>query len=165
MIAPARFQLSRRAGYRMPPGGASVTRGSRWGNPHKVADVGRAEAVKLFEEDLLAGRLPISVDDVRRHLAGRPLGCTCRLDEACHADVLLRVANPAALGVGVLGVALSASPVRSAGAAVASLDMRAGLTAQERRHTEPVGSAGYGAGRSASGSAAADISGIGTKAE
>lgn len=93
MSTPLRFQLSRRAGYRMPPGGASVTRASRWGNPHKVAEVGRTEAVRLFEEDLLAGRLRISVEDVRRHLAGRPLGCTCRLDEACHADVLLRVAN------------------------------------------------------------------------
>lgn len=160
MSTPSRFQLSRRAGYRMTLGGASVTRGSRWGNPHKVADVGRAEAVRLFEDDLLAGRLPISVDDVRHHLAGRPLGCTCRLDEACHADVLLRVANP-----GALGVAHSSPPVRSAGAAVASVDMRAGLTAQERRRTEAGGGAGYGAGRSASGSAAADISGIGIKAE
>jgi hypothetical protein len=40
-----------------------------------------------------AGRPAVSVDDVRHHLAGRPLGCYCRLDEACHADVLLRVAN------------------------------------------------------------------------
>ncbi|WP_328590087.1 DUF4326 domain-containing protein [Rhodococcus qingshengii] len=93
-----------------------------------------------------------------RHLAGRPLGCTCRLDEACHADVLLRVANP-----GALGVAHSSPPVRSSGAAVASVDMGAGLTAQERRRTEAGGGAGYGAGRSASGSAAADISGIGNQ--
>jgi hypothetical protein len=63
------------------------------GNPHTVRDVGRAEAVRLFEDDLRAGRLAVSVDDGRHHLAGRPLGCHCRLDEACHAEVLLRVAN------------------------------------------------------------------------
>ncbi|OZD48624.1 hypothetical protein CH252_19035 [Rhodococcus sp. 06-1477-1B] len=28
-------------------------------------------------------------------LAGRDLACLCRLDEACHGDVLLRLANPA----------------------------------------------------------------------
>ena len=38
-------------------------------------------------------RLAISVDDVREHLRGRDLACWCPLDEPCHADVLLAVAN------------------------------------------------------------------------
>lgn len=132
MSTPVRFQLSRRAGYRMPPGGAAVTRASRWGNPHKVAEVGRAEAVRLFENDLLVGRLRISVADVRDHLAGRPLGCTCRLDEECHADVLLRIANAEDLDDGECPL-----PVRPEVAAVASPGMS-------------------GAERDLSGSAAAD---------
>lgn len=88
-----RFQLSRRRGSHNPPNGVSVARPHRWGNPYAVARYGREEAVRLFEEALLAGRLRVEVDDVRRELAGKALGCWCRLDQACHADVLLRVAN------------------------------------------------------------------------
>lgn len=38
-------------------------------------------------------RLPFTVEDVRRELAGRDLACWCPPGEACHADVLLEVAN------------------------------------------------------------------------
>jgi hypothetical protein len=41
----------------------------------------------------LAGRLVVTVDDVRRELAGRDLCCWCAPELACHADVLLEVAN------------------------------------------------------------------------
>ncbi len=34
-----------------------------------------AEAVRRFEEDLLAGRLPVTVEDVKRELGGRDLAC------------------------------------------------------------------------------------------
>ena len=37
--------------------------------------------------------LRFTVDDARRELAGRDLACWCPLDQPCHADVLLRVAN------------------------------------------------------------------------
>jgi hypothetical protein len=50
-------------------------------------------AVRRYQEDLMAGRLGVSVDDVRRELRGRDLACYCPLDEPCHADVLLAVAN------------------------------------------------------------------------
>ena len=48
-----------------------------------------------FEAALLAAEasLGYNVADVRRALAGRDLACWCPLDEPCHADVLLRVAN------------------------------------------------------------------------
>ena len=69
-----------------------VTRPTRWGNPHPLA-LGRAEAVRRYRDDLLAGRLDVTVDDVRRELRGRDLACWCPLSEACHADVLLDVAN------------------------------------------------------------------------
>jgi len=31
---------------------------------------------------------------IRRELAGKDLACWCPLDSACHADVLLAIANP-----------------------------------------------------------------------
>jgi hypothetical protein len=56
-------------------------------------ELGRAEAVRRYRTDLLAGRLPVTVDDVRRELRGRDLACYCALGEPCHGDVLLEIAN------------------------------------------------------------------------
>ena len=69
-----------------------VTRPTKWGNPHPLS-LGREEAVRRYREDLLAGRLAITVEDVERELSGRDLACYCPLDEPCHADVLLGPAN------------------------------------------------------------------------
>ena len=92
MIAPQRYQRSRRKGARLPAGVVVVTRPTKWGNPHPLA-LGRAEAVRRYESDLRAGRLRVSVADVRRELRGRDLACYCPLDGPCHADVLLKIAN------------------------------------------------------------------------
>jgi hypothetical protein len=89
---PQRFQRTRRKGARLPPGVIVVTRPTKWGNPHPLT-LGRPEAVRRYREDLLAGRLAVTVEDVRRELRGRDLACYCPLDEPCHADVLLAVAN------------------------------------------------------------------------
>jgi hypothetical protein len=56
-------------------------------------ELGRAEAIRRYREDLLAGRLAVTVEDAKRELRGRDLACYCALDEPCHADVLLAVAN------------------------------------------------------------------------
>jgi Domain of unknown function (DUF4326) len=69
-----------------------VSRPTKWGNPHPL-ELGRREAVRRYRDDLLAGRLRISVEDVKRELHGRDLACYCPLDEPCHADVLIEVAN------------------------------------------------------------------------
>lgn len=93
-MTPRRVRLSRRRGWRKPAGAVVVARPSRWGNPFPVGpDRTRAEAVAAYERALLAGKLPFGVEDVRRELAGRDLCCWCPLDEPCHADVLLGVAN------------------------------------------------------------------------
>jgi len=89
---PQRLQRSRRKGARLPAGTLVVSRPTKWGNPHPL-ELGRAEAVRRYRDDLLAGRLGVSVDDVRRELRGRDLACYCPLDEACHADVLIEIAN------------------------------------------------------------------------
>jgi hypothetical protein len=78
----------------MPAGVVYVGRPTRWGNPWRVEEIGAAEAVARYRAELLAD--PGRVAVVRRELGGRDLACWCRLDAACHADVLLSVANPPA---------------------------------------------------------------------
>src|SRR4051812_24049739 len=91
-VMPQRFQRSRRPGARLPTGVIVVTRPTKWGNPHSL-ELGRAEAVRRFRDDLLAGRLAYGTDDVKRQLRGRDLACYCPLDGPCHTDVLLETAN------------------------------------------------------------------------
>lgn len=91
---PQRLQRSRRKRARLPAGVVVVTRPTKWGNPHPL-DLGRAEAVRRYRDDLLAGRLTVTVDDAKRELRGYDLACYCPLDEPCHADVLLAIANGA----------------------------------------------------------------------
>lgn len=98
-LAPYRFQLSRKRGWKLPEGGVSCARPHRYGNPFIVAtpdnggNITREQAVSLFREAFLDGRLQFTVAEVRRVLRGRPLGCWCGLDQACHVDVILEVAN------------------------------------------------------------------------
>ena len=98
-MPPHRFQLSRRRGWRIPEGGVSCARPHRYGNPFIVAtpknggNISREQAVAMFRSALLDGRLQFSVNEVRRELRSRPLGCWCSLNDACHVDVLLEVAN------------------------------------------------------------------------
>ena len=103
-LAPKRVQLSRAAGWRMPPNTVKVDRSTRWGNPYKLHGDGypmTAEmAVGCFASLLNADDggwvtrdTLTTVLDVRRELRGKNLACWCKLDQPCHADVLLRVAN------------------------------------------------------------------------
>jgi hypothetical protein len=87
-----RLQRSRRTGTRLPDGTVVVTRPTKWGNPHPL-ELGRLEAVQRFRDDLIAGHLGITVDQVREELRGRDLACYCPLGEPCHADVLIEIAN------------------------------------------------------------------------
>ena len=57
-----------------------------------------AHAVSHYEHDLIYGRLPFSVSDVRRELRGKDLACWCPLPaegepDLCHARILLEIAN------------------------------------------------------------------------
>ena len=86
-----RIQRHRTKGSRLPDGAVVVSRGTRWGNPHRVDELGRDEAIARYRADLYAGRLPFTVVDAREHLAGHDLACWCPLDQPCHADVLLEI--------------------------------------------------------------------------
>jgi putative acetyltransferase len=89
-----RIRLSRGKGWRKPVSAVVVARPSPWGNPFRVGvDGDRARCVELFRAGLEEGTLGYTAREVQRALAGRDLACWCPLDEPCHADVLLEVAN------------------------------------------------------------------------
>lgn len=118
-MIPRRVQRKRTKGWRMPPNTVSVCRPGKWGNPFPVSDKIPADlAVVLFEDYLHGearvmrgefsifamtyaeenGGFPqqprlITPEDVRKELRGKNLACFCPLDQPCHADVLLRIAN------------------------------------------------------------------------
>lgn len=94
----------------MPPNTVKVDRSTRWGNPFKLhgdgypmtPQVAVALFSKLLEPDdggfvtASAGSpraLLTRKADIRRELRGKNLACWCGLDQPCHADVLLRLAN------------------------------------------------------------------------
>lgn len=104
---PERIQLRRTKGWRKPEGAVVVARPSKWGNPWKVGDSALVEWPYLAEiatvrEVLITAELAVALyriafapdaAEIRAELAGRDLACWCPLDQPCHADVLLEVAN------------------------------------------------------------------------
>jgi hypothetical protein len=107
MNTPKRIQLRRLKGWRMPENTVKVARTTKWGNPFIVGEDGtRLECVNQYSS-LLTGHLcptakaPIArqreaLEYVRQHieqLRGHNLACWCPLDQPCHADVLLQLAN------------------------------------------------------------------------
>lgn len=90
---PQRIQMKRTKGWRKPPGAVYVGRPTKWGNPHKIGDpeIPTAQAaVNAYRDGISKGAFPI--DDIEK-LRGKDLACWCPLDQPCHADVLLKLAN------------------------------------------------------------------------
>jgi hypothetical protein len=91
MSVPIRIQRKRTKGWKMPSNTVSVTRPSMWGNPWRVSSTCTAlEAVEAFRRWIEGGAYR------RQHLdelRGKNLACWCALDQPCHADVLLELAN------------------------------------------------------------------------
>jgi hypothetical protein len=118
---PKRIQMTRQRPWRADnPGAVIVARPSWYGNDHRVVKrpdgwhvlwldgtttrvhanptEARQHAVQLYEKDL-SGLLG-GDDHVAEHaqwrlafLGGHDLACWCPLDQPCHADVLLELAN------------------------------------------------------------------------
>lgn len=97
-----RIQRKRVKGWQMPANTVYVGRPTKWGNPYAVGQaVGiretpmtAIEAVECYRVYIAANaasaerwRLPIA------ELRGKNLACWCPLDQPCHADVLLEIAN------------------------------------------------------------------------
>jgi hypothetical protein len=120
--SPKRIQRSRVKGWRMPEGAIYVGRPTRWGNPFEVPVLGRELAVDLFRSFMHGVFDPRPLDHLsdeqfrrvhaaketwrqrlnygaeiaagaRCELRGHDLACWCPLDQSCHADVLLELAN------------------------------------------------------------------------
>ena len=89
---PIRVQRRRAKGWKMPPNTIYVGRPGPWGNRHAlVVGLTAREAVDRYREDvtLRAG----TVARIQNSLRGKNLACWCPLHQACHADVLLEIAN------------------------------------------------------------------------
>ncbi len=88
----------------MPAGAIYVGRPTIWGNPYlvehyNIEGCGKAEALRHARE--MAVRdfwmwfhlRDSAMQAAREELRGKDLACWCPLDQPCHADVLLEVAN------------------------------------------------------------------------
>ncbi len=113
---PHRVQLRRTPGWRMPENTVRVARPGRWGNPFTTAKAidsnfatpatANAFVVECFREWLTPGLYNDSwwmgpesdakkaaMRDGLATLRGKNVACWCRLDQPCHGDVLLELAN------------------------------------------------------------------------
>ena len=92
---PRRIQRRRTKGWRMPKGAVYVGRPTKWGNPY--IETGRPGSrrlvVQMFRVWVMAPERASLRDAARQELRGRPLCCWCGLDQECHADVWLEIAN------------------------------------------------------------------------
>jgi hypothetical protein len=89
---PTRIQLKRTKGWRLPPNTVKVDRTTPYGNPFRLGrEYERETAISAFRK-YLAKRLAAN-PELLAPLKGKDLACWCRLDELCHADILLERAN------------------------------------------------------------------------
>jgi len=89
-MTPKRIKFTRIRGWKM--GDAKyVGRPTRWGLPKDVQGT-QEQIIRQYEERIMK----MSAKDREEFLAplrGKDLVCYCELNETCHADVLLRLAN------------------------------------------------------------------------
>jgi len=96
----------------MPEGARMVDRSTAFGNPFRIGHPYHAamftggdpwsfplvqdasHAVTLYQRLLAQPDHARFVARIKRDLRGRDLCCWCPLDQPCHADVLLEIANP-----------------------------------------------------------------------
>lgn len=108
---PKRIQRRRTKGWRMPPNTVYVGRPSPLGNPFRCGPY-HETAVDLFRQCIstfpvkpskiaiwkahggnAALLIGIASGALVEGIRGKNLACWCRLDQPCHADVLLKLAN------------------------------------------------------------------------
>jgi hypothetical protein len=93
---PKRIQRQRVQGWRLPPNTVYVGRETKWGARWMPAHF-------WWARDRTQAYIDVYRDAIVRHLQGNPsflvplrgkdLACWCPLDQPCHADVLLDLAN------------------------------------------------------------------------
>jgi hypothetical protein len=93
-MMPERIQRKRTKGWKMPANTIYVGRPTLLGNPFEVKEWGQEGAVEAFRtyvKHQRAGRALATFVEI--NMRGKNLACWCPLDKACHADVLLELAN------------------------------------------------------------------------
>jgi len=104
---PVRIQRKRTKGWRMPAGAVYVGRGTQWGNPFRKIHLGGglkgfplnltpAQVVEKYRYEIVqmnGGIVGVNRLWVASQLRGKDLACWCPLNQPCHADVLLELAN------------------------------------------------------------------------
>lgn len=102
--APKRIQMSRQHPWRAEnPDAVIVARPSKWGNPVKVGETlpvshggERFGTITITEPSMAVFVFRRYVEHYAldlTELRGKDLACWCPLDQPCHADVLLKLAN------------------------------------------------------------------------
>jgi hypothetical protein len=73
----------------MPENTVSVTRPGKWGNKWRIQDgFTIEESLNIYRE--------LAKDNeaaIKKELRGKDLACFCNLNDPCHADILLELAN------------------------------------------------------------------------
>ena len=99
MAMPQRIQRKRTKGWKMPPNTVYVGRPTEWGNPFRITDyqgqdyARRQFCVDDFREQVMHFDAGFFRNHIRAKLVGKNLACWCPLNQPCHADVLLEIAN------------------------------------------------------------------------
>lgn len=75
----------------MPENKVYVGRPGKFGNAFDVATYGRRLAIFNFRQRMR--NMKLINPEFFEELRGKNLACWCRLDQPCHADVLLELAN------------------------------------------------------------------------
>lgn len=74
----------------MPDNTVYVGRPTKWGNQFVMQDKETREDVVQAYANLID---PATATLIKQELRGKDLACWCPLDQPCHADVLLEIAN------------------------------------------------------------------------
>ena len=103
LAMPKRIQRRRTKGWKMPPNAVYVGRPTIWGNPFDMSRGETRMSVLTWYLEWLTGKKNKHGSDKLRlevltrlrvgELRGKNLACWCPLDQPCHADVLLEIAN------------------------------------------------------------------------
>lgn len=89
---PIRIQRKRTKGWKMPENTVYVGRPSKWGNPFDFTNSGTVHPAMRYACEVA----PLIPPNELKSLRGKNLACWCPLDQPCHADVLIDLANSTA---------------------------------------------------------------------
>lgn len=118
MNTPIRYCIRNNPGWKKPDGclyvGNTGRAPSPWGNPYKVNRAGKwrsavsprdekfpkeydckthAEACWRYRELLARSMEQTKLDEIRCEIRGRDIFCWCRVNQPCHGDILMFIAN------------------------------------------------------------------------